>query len=126
MQRSGSLPCTVEAVMSGSRLKLYIGKDSVLLAFSPSGVRTPSRGLPPRGNQPAVPAEEGGEAAFAFVRQHFLQRDANVTVEGVDKMGTFLGRLTVGASSFLRLCCCATILRQSTIVESAHSVLISA
>jgi hypothetical protein len=48
--------------------------------------------------QPAVPAEEGGEAAFAFVRALFLQRDAQLAVEGCDKAGTFLGRLSAGAS----------------------------
>lgn len=97
MQRAGSLPCVVEAVMSGSRLKLYIAKESVVVAFSPSGVRTPSRGTPARGGAPAGAPEAGGVEAFEFVRAHYLQRDAVVSVEGCDKMGTFLGRISVGA-----------------------------
>jgi hypothetical protein len=105
LQRQPSVPCTVEHVLSGSRLKLLVPKESALIMFSPSGVRTPSRGVPARGNLPAVKAEEFGEEAWAFVRSHFLQRDGVLTVEGCDKAGTFLGRLVVGAPPHLDRAC---------------------
>jgi staphylococcal nuclease domain-containing protein 1 len=96
-QRQGNTQAIVEAVLSGSRVKVYVPKDSVVLLFSPSGVKTPSRGIPAKGALPAVAPEPFGEEAFQFVRDHFLQRDASLAVESIDKAGTLLGRLRVGA-----------------------------
>jgi staphylococcal nuclease domain-containing protein 1 len=97
LQRQGTTSAVVEAVLSGSRLKIYVPKDSVVLLFSPSWVKTPSRGVPARGSLPAVAPEPFGEEAFQFVRENFLQRDVSVAVQGIDKAGTLLGSLRAGA-----------------------------
>jgi staphylococcal nuclease domain-containing protein 1 len=65
------------------------------VAFSPSGVKTPSRGGPARPGMPEQKAEPFGEEAFQFMRNMFLQRDAVVTVESCDRSGTFLGRSAI-------------------------------
>lgn len=95
-QRAGTVPCVVEYVMAGSRVRLLVPKEGAIIAFSPSGVKTPSRGLPARGGQPAQKPEPFGEESYQFVREKFMQREAMVTVESCDRSGTFLGRLRVG------------------------------
>lgn len=53
-------------VLSGHRLKVVIPSQSLAFAFSPSGVRTPQKGMPASGGKPAVkvgwfvPAHHGG------------------------------------------------------------------
>ena len=67
-------------------------QESAVVAFSPSGVKTPSRGGPARPGMPEQKPEPFGEEAYQFMRNTFLQRDAMVTVESCDRSGTFLGR----------------------------------
>ena len=61
-------------------VQLYVEKEGILLAFSPSGVRTPQRPQPAGNGRPAVEAEPYWEEALAFTRAHCLQRDVEVEV----------------------------------------------
>jgi staphylococcal nuclease domain-containing protein 1 len=72
-QRAGKLPATVEYVLSGHRLKLYIPKEGVSIAFAPSGIKTPARAQPAANGRPAVAGEPYGPEAFAFTRETFMQ-----------------------------------------------------
>lgn len=82
LQRAGKMSAICDYVINGSKLKLYVPKQSVMISFSPSGVRCPGRG------------EEFSEEALAFTRSRFLQRNVIIEVENVDRVGTFLGRVT--------------------------------
>lgn len=108
LQRGGRVPAVCEAVLSGHRLKLHVPKEGVTIAFSPSGVRCPQRSAAPGaaarpGAPPPQAAEPFGDEAFAFTREHVLQRDVELEVEGVDKGGTFLGTLRVPGQKGLNL-----------------------
>ena len=83
LQRAGKVAGVCEFVMSGSRLKIYVPKQSVSIAFSPSGVKCPGKD------------EEFSAEAIAFTRSKALQRNVEITVENVDKIGTFLGSITI-------------------------------
>ena len=83
LQRAGTISAVVEFVMSGSRLKLFVPKQSVSIAFSPSGVQCPRKGEP------------FSDDALSFTRARFMQRSVEVQVETVDKLGTFLGTISV-------------------------------
>ena len=61
-------------------VQLYVEKEGILLAFSPSGVRTPQRPQPAGNGRPAVEAEPYWEGALAFTRAHCLQREVEVEV----------------------------------------------
>ncbi|KAK9813035.1 hypothetical protein WJX72_007851 [[Myrmecia] bisecta] len=87
----------VDYVLSGHRLKLYVPKEGVTVAFSPSGVRCPQRGMPASARGPATVAEPYWEEAYNFTRQQVLQRDVEVEVETMDRGGTFLGTLRLSA-----------------------------
>ncbi len=82
LQRGGTISAVVEYVMSGSRLKLFVPKQSVAIAFSPSGVQCPRKG------------EAFSDDALSFTRARFMQRAVEIRVEAVDKLGTFLGTVS--------------------------------
>lgn len=83
LQRAGKVSGVCEFVMSGSRLKVYVPKQSVSIAFSPSGVKCPGKD------------EDFSAEAIAFTRSKALQRNVEIAVENVDKIGTFLGSVTI-------------------------------
>ncbi|KFM27295.1 Nuclease domain-containing protein 1 [Auxenochlorella protothecoides] len=96
-RRAGKVRGVVEHVLSANRLKVSVAKEGVTLAFSPSGVRCPARGQAASAGRAAVPEEPYWAEALAFVRDRVLQRDVVLEVEGVDRIGTFLGTLHVPA-----------------------------
>jgi len=89
LQRSGRVSAVVEVVLSGHRVKLYVPKENVTIAFSIAGVRAP-------GKTKEGVSEPFSDEALAFTRHRCLQRNVEVEVESVDKTGTFLGNLTCG------------------------------
>ncbi|KAJ2745153.1 hypothetical protein GGI20_002378 [Coemansia sp. BCRC 34301] len=86
-QRSGRVPCVVEHVAAGSRLRLVVPKESSKLAFVLAGIRCPR--APRQAEQP----EPWGAEALMLAQRVALQRNAEFEVEGVDKAGAFIGTL---------------------------------
>jgi staphylococcal nuclease domain-containing protein 1 len=62
----------VEVVLSGHRLKLYVPKENVTIAFSIAGVRAP-------GKTKEGVSEPFSDEALAFTRHRCLQRNVEVT-----------------------------------------------
>eukprot|EP00210_Caulerpa_lentillifera_P002078 g1993.t1 len=93
LKRAGKMQGVVEAVMSGHRVKILLGKERLLVAFALSGVKSPQRSQPARGGQKEVKGEPFAEEAMQFTRRHILQREVTIQLEACDKMGTFLGTL---------------------------------
>ncbi|XP_075991431.1 staphylococcal nuclease domain-containing protein 1 [Anticarsia gemmatalis] len=96
LKRAQKTEATVEFVASGSRMRIYIPKESVLVTFLLAGINCP------RGARPAVgggggmqEAEPYGEEALHFTKEKCLQRDVVVTIEEMDKAGNFIGWLWV-------------------------------
>jgi staphylococcal nuclease domain-containing protein 1 len=83
----------VEFVSSGSRLKLFIPKETCLITLLLGGIDCPRLGRPAFGNNPAQQADEFGEEAFVYTKSHCLQHEVKVEVESVDKGGNFIGQL---------------------------------
>uniref|UniRef100_A0A0D6R1R8 Ribonuclease n=1 Tax=Araucaria cunninghamii TaxID=56994 RepID=A0A0D6R1R8_ARACU len=81
LQRSRRLSAIVDFVLNGHRFKLVIPKETCTIAFSFAGVRCPGRGEP------------YADEAIAFMRRKILQRDVEVEIETVDRVGTYLGSL---------------------------------
>ncbi|KAH9328340.1 hypothetical protein KI387_000448 [Taxus chinensis] len=81
LQRTRRLSAIVDFVLNGHRFKLIIPKETCTIAFSFAGVRCPGRG------------EQFADEAVAFMRRKILQRDVEVEVETVDRVGTYLGSL---------------------------------
>ncbi|XP_053990082.1 staphylococcal nuclease domain-containing protein 1 [Hylaeus volcanicus] len=95
LKRAQGIKAVVEFVTSGSRLKLYLPKEDQLITFVLAGIRTPrcQRSLPGGG---VVKADEYGEKALAFTREHCFQRDVEIKIENTETKGSgFIGWLTV-------------------------------
>lgn len=91
LQRAGRSHANVEFVASGSRLRIYLPKETCLLTFLLGGISCPRvRAFNPKGDQ-ITEDEPCGSEAFAFCKDMVLQRDVEVEVENIDKGGNFLG-----------------------------------
>uniref|UniRef100_A0A673HXE2 Staphylococcal nuclease domain-containing protein n=1 Tax=Sinocyclocheilus rhinocerous TaxID=307959 RepID=A0A673HXE2_9TELE len=93
LQRAGRSEAVVEYVFSGSRLKLYMPKETCLITFLLAGIECPrgSRNMP-SGMQVAEPYSE---EATIFTKELVLQREVEVEVESMDKAGNFIGWLHI-------------------------------
>uniref|UniRef100_A0A8C6NKX5 Staphylococcal nuclease domain-containing protein n=1 Tax=Nothobranchius furzeri TaxID=105023 RepID=A0A8C6NKX5_NOTFU len=93
LQRAGRSEAVVEYVFSGSRLKLYMPKETCLITFLLAGIECPrsSRNLP-GGVQVAEPFSD---EAMLFTKELVLQREVEVEVESMDKAGNFIGWLHI-------------------------------
>jgi len=91
LQRAGRLEALVEFVASGSRVRVYIPRETCLITFLLSGISCPraERVLP----QEKIPGEPYGEQALLFTKEHILQREVEIEVESMDKGGNFIGYL---------------------------------
>ncbi|XP_055793313.1 staphylococcal nuclease domain-containing protein 1-like [Salvelinus fontinalis] len=77
LQRAGRSEAVVEYVFSGSRLKLYMPKETCLITFLLAGIECPrgSRNMP-GGMQVAEPFSD---EAMAFTKELVLQREVRAT-----------------------------------------------
>ncbi|KAM5173085.1 staphylococcal nuclease domain-containing protein 1 [Mantella aurantiaca] len=93
LQRAGRSEAIVEYVFSGSRLKLYMPKETCLITFLLAGIECP-RGArnAPGGVQEGEPFSE---EAMMYTKELVLQREVEVEVEAMDKAGNFIGWLHV-------------------------------
>ncbi|CAG2245874.1 SND1 [Mytilus edulis] len=94
LQRAGRSEALVEFIASGSRLRLYIPRETCLVTFLLSGISCP-RGARPLPGGETSKSEPYGDEALAFTKEMCLQREVEVTVEAMDKGGNFIGWLFV-------------------------------
>ncbi|KAJ2083628.1 hypothetical protein H4R24_000686 [Coemansia sp. RSA 988] len=91
-QRVGRVPCVVDHISGGARMRLLVDRDNARMTLVLAGIRCPRA---PRGDD-ASSAEPLGAEALALTTHHVLQRNAEVEIESVDKNGGFIGSLFVG------------------------------
>nr|UST29521.1 maternal tudor protein [Callinectes arcuatus] len=75
-------------VITGSRLRIKVPSEKIILTFSLKDVRAPQPQFPQQPGQPC------GDAALARTRHLTLQQSVKFTVDRVDLGGTFHGELT--------------------------------
>ncbi|XP_076445232.1 staphylococcal nuclease domain-containing protein 1-like isoform X2 [Babylonia areolata] len=94
LQRAGRSDALVEFVASGSRLRLFIPRETCLITFLISGIDCPKgkRQLP---SGQVFEADPFGEEALLFTKEMCMQREVEVEVEAIDKGGNFIGWLYV-------------------------------
>jgi staphylococcal nuclease domain-containing protein 1 len=94
LQRARS-DAIVEFVSSGSRMRVYVMKESAVLTFLLGAINCP-RGarIGPAGKMIGE-TEPFAEDALNFTKQHVLQHDVQIEVDGMDKAGGLIGSLFV-------------------------------
>lgn len=89
----------IEYVSSGSRFRIYLPKDAMLITVGLRAVRTPQatrRSYLPDGTaRVESTGEPYGDESLAFSRQNFMQRDVEVYLSAVDRAGAFLGSVVM-------------------------------
>ncbi|XP_063698694.1 staphylococcal nuclease domain-containing protein 1 [Culicoides brevitarsis] len=84
-QRALKMDAIVEFVASGSRFRIFIQKDNVLVNFLLMGISCPRSSRPAINGQPAVEGDPFGNEALEYVKEKIYQRDVTVQVETTDK-----------------------------------------
>ena len=87
LQRAATVRATVEAVFSGSRVKLRAPAEGCAFVFGLACVRAPAAAA--RGRS----GDACGDEARAFARRHLLQRVVDARVLDMDRHGVALGTL---------------------------------
>ncbi|GAB0491607.1 hypothetical protein MMPV_002861 [Pyropia vietnamensis] len=99
LQRTGPQRAIIEYVMTGSRFRVMLIKDSALATLALKAVACPPstrRVYGPGGVlKESVPGEPLGDEAHNFSRNTFLQRDVDVVIDSCDRTGAFLGTFSL-------------------------------
>jgi len=90
-QRAGKLPSVVEFVASGSRLRVYVPRETRLITLLLAGISCPRAGRAGTATSGATEAEPFGDEALAFTKELCHQREVEIEVDAIDKAGNFIG-----------------------------------
>lgn len=103
LQRGGPFKGIVEYVTSASRYRVYLSGESMLITLALRAVRCPQstrRTYGPDGSvREEVAGEPHGDEAAEFARERFMQRDVEVEIASVDRVGAFLGNMVIVSPS---------------------------
>ncbi|KAL9653653.1 hypothetical protein ABK040_009130 [Willaertia magna] len=83
-----SVKAVVEKVVSGSRFKLYLPNDSLLVMFAVTGVSVPAKG------------KQFAKEALNFALRHLALKECEIIVDNIDKLGAICGELIVDKRSY--------------------------
>jgi staphylococcal nuclease domain-containing protein 1 len=81
----------VEFVSSGSRLRVYVPKESVIITLLLGGITAPRGARMGPGGKLIGENEPFAEEALKFTKKHTLQKEIKFEVEATDKTGGFIG-----------------------------------
>lgn len=98
LQRQKKIPGIVDFCKAGSRFTVLIPREGVKITLVLAGIRAP--------RAPRLPQEKGepfGQDALDLANRRLAQRDVEIDVYDVDKVGGFIGDLYVNRESFGKL-----------------------
>ncbi|KAJ5689195.1 RNA-induced silencing complex nuclease component Tudor-SN [Penicillium macrosclerotiorum] len=98
LQRSKRVPAVVDFVKSGSRFTVLVPRENAKLTLVLSGIRAPRSA---RG--PGEAGEPFGQEAHELANRRCMQRDVEIDVETIDKVGGFIGTLYVNKENFTKV-----------------------
>ncbi|KAF3765137.1 hypothetical protein M406DRAFT_352081 [Cryphonectria parasitica EP155] len=98
LQRQKKIPGVVDFCKSGSRFTILIPREGVKLTLVLAGIRAPRAG-----RSPEEKGEPFGNEALELANKRCNQRDVEIDVYDIDKIGGFIGDLYVGRESFAKI-----------------------
>lgn len=98
LQRQKKIPGIVDFCKSGSRFTILIPREGVKLTLVLAGIRAPRAG-----RSPEEKGEPFGNEALELASKRCNQRDVEVDIHDIDKVGGFIGDLYVGRESFAKI-----------------------
>jgi staphylococcal nuclease domain-containing protein 1 len=96
--RQKKIPGVVDYVKSGSRFTIFVPRDDAKLTFVLGGIRAPRTA-----RNASETSEPFGPEAHDFASRRCMQRDVEVDVDDIDKVGGFIGTLYVNRENLARL-----------------------
>lgn len=98
LQRQKKVPAIVDFVKSASRFTVLIPRDNAKLTLVLSGIRAPRSA-----RNPGEASEPFGQEAHDFATRRCTQRDVEIDVETIDKVGGFIGALYINRENFAKV-----------------------
>ncbi|KAL9103182.1 MAG: hypothetical protein Q9163_001748 [Psora crenata] len=98
LQRQKRVPAIVDYVKGGSRFTLILPRENAKLTFVLSGIRAPRSAR--NANEKSEPF---GQEAHDFANRRCMQREVEISVEAVDKVGGFIGTLYLNRENVAKL-----------------------
>lgn len=98
LQRQKKIPGVVDFVKGGSRFVVLIPRENIKLTFVLGGIRAPRSA-----RNPSDKAEPFGQEAHDLATKRLTQRDVEVDVFNIDKVGGFIGALYINKESFAKI-----------------------
>ncbi|KAK3943157.1 nuclease domain-containing protein 1 [Diplogelasinospora grovesii] len=98
LARQRKVPGIVDFCKSGSRFTVLIPREGAKLTLVLAGVRAPRAGRTPQEK-----GEPFGQEALDLANRRCNQRDCEIDVHDIDKVGGFIGDLYVNRESFAKL-----------------------
>ncbi|KAF2673895.1 hypothetical protein BT63DRAFT_383949 [Microthyrium microscopicum] len=98
LSRQKKVPAIVDYVKSASRFTVLIPREDSKITFVLSGIRAPRSA-----RNATEKSEPFGQEAHDFANKRCLQRDVEIDVEDVDKVGGFIGSLYINRENFAKV-----------------------
>ncbi|KAA8647033.1 hypothetical protein EYZ11_005272 [Aspergillus tanneri] len=98
LQRQKRVPAIVDFVKSGSRFTVLVPRENAKLTLVLSGIRAPRSA-----RNPSEASEPFGQEAHDLANKRCMQRDVEIDVETIDKVGGFIGTLYVNKENFTKV-----------------------
>ena len=98
LSRQRKVPGIVDFCKSGSRFTILVPREGIKLTLVLAGIRAPR--APGRNAQDK--GEPFGQEALDFANRRCNQRDCEIDVHDVDKVGGFIGELFINRESFAK------------------------
>ncbi|POS84544.1 hypothetical protein EPUL_004324 [Erysiphe pulchra] len=95
LQRQKKIPAVVDYVKSGSRFVILIPRENIKLNLVLGGIRAPKSA-----RNPTDKSEPFGQEAHELAVKRLTQRDVEINVHSLDKVGGFIGELFINKESF--------------------------
>jgi len=98
LSRQRKVPGIVDFCKSGSRFTILIPREGAKLTLVLAGIRAPRSGRTPQDK-----GEPFGQEALDLANRRCNQRDCEIDVHDIDKVGGFIGDLYVNRESFAKV-----------------------
>ncbi|KAH7628642.1 hypothetical protein B0T09DRAFT_344309 [Sordaria sp. MPI-SDFR-AT-0083] len=98
LSRQKKVPGIVDYCKSGSRFTVLIPREGVKITLVLAGIRAPRAGRTPKEQ-----GEPFGNEALELANRRCNQRDCEIDVHDIDKVGGFIGDLYIGRESFAKI-----------------------
>lgn len=98
LQRQKKIPAIVDFVKGGSRFVILIPREGIKLNFVLGGIRAPKSAR--NANDKSEPF---GQEAHDLATKRLTQRDVEVDVHNIDKVGGFIGEVYINKVSFAKI-----------------------